>query len=1311
MEKQVIDNDFCKICFKRDSLVVSENSLYEKNQMADQVQLDNDKIRNYDTYAQNTSNNMQMNNKSNKVQGNDNIQLEEVEGSTKEYQLTGVPSQLKKPFTDKSENKQNENLFQQALNKQEQEIVIRPKNLSDQISQNSPLLKKQLSKKMNNQISNHSALNDSINRSQNPFNFHGPDSSVNQRGNIENIEGQDKQNYEQGYIKKKVPTFQKSSNGKTKKNIKTENFVRMKSEMFKLFTFIKPKIKKFLSNRTMLGRTKQLTSQVRLHINDYCDFTMVVDRKNIVISFLFYLLNMLEILSQKLRLYKIPLFDPENTFKIIFNTIIVTYNWFYIILVSLQIFFGAYSQYDSMFTYIAEVAWILEMVVQMNTACYHKNQFTKDRKVIMRIYLKEYFFFEVIPLIFQQKASSNKYVYILLRLPLLLKLKGMMIIVKKLEFYILLSIKKHYLLQLFNLIIETLLLGHLIACIWNSVAEFQIAVLDVQNTWKQNNRIDTTHWYNVYIECMYYAFATMMTVGTNPTTLMEKSFTALFMLVCSMQLAFIISTIDQILSEINKSQKEYKGDLNVLNQYMRRKKIDLSLQRRVNLHLKKQYQQQSRDKILIEKKALSKLSMYMQNELIVQSNKKILKEFSFFYNLFTENTLSKIYTIMEEVVYAPFQIIYGQKSYEDESKSIYFILKGSISLFVESNGYDNQKKLFFLDTLQGKQKAFMSSEFQKGNKKKLITLKQGQCFGIYGFFTGIERFVNAYSNNFSTIIKIDRKKMIEILKENQRDYEKFMEVKDKIYFDQNYKDLNLECFVCKSTGHLFDKCDRTHFHKQNPIIFYRFNYSTSQKRKFQQRKSIKKKNIMLSILHHSEKIQKLREEYNLQSEEDDDEDYDQEINEYYTYEEDGDEEDLDLENDPNSIQQDNFSIQQHLQNQNEDSELNAKHNPVSPISNIQSNVQFNFHSQINQSNLDQQDEDNQYEKNKVQSEIDNVLDKEMKNERQISNSSSQDLQSLSRSEERTFDQDQLEQKSKKSLHYLNKKEKSEIQDLAEKVKSQESAILGTKVRSSLRNDSSQIDQDDTSQQISQKKVVKIKNTTQSKRRQSVQKTLQSLDKYAEQQIDDLSNVAQIQTITTFGQNPKIPLNNEIEPQSRRQSIQQSIQQKIKYEKSQTKTIKRASVRNNNNRISIVRNATLSNAQNQQLLFKKIGSHFSPVAQMPGDEVPFYWKMDNLKDYVAYYPEYNSNFVIKRVQMFQSSQIRKKLRFQKKLAHSLQTANLTRLKSNQLSPRRLGQAILHQNQSQQHSQIIQNQQVPSTVQQKTLTRASQFESEI
>lgn len=77
------------------------------------------------------------------------------------------------------------------------------------------------------------------------------------------------------------------------------------------------------------------------------------------------------------------------------------------------------------------------MLVQLNTSMYHHNHFTKDRKVIMKIYLEEYFFYEVLPLIFDGKTSDVLVLNILYKLPLILKTKGILIIMKNLEFYIL----------------------------------------------------------------------------------------------------------------------------------------------------------------------------------------------------------------------------------------------------------------------------------------------------------------------------------------------------------------------------------------------------------------------------------------------------------------------------------------------------------------------------------------------------------------------------------------------------------------------------------------------------------------------------------------------------------------------------------------------------------------------------------------------------------------------------------------------------------------------------------------------------------
>jgi hypothetical protein len=73
----------------------------------------------------------------------------------------------------------------------------------------------------------------------------------------------------------------------------------------------------------------------------------------------------------------------------------------------------------------------------MNTKAYHNNHFITDRGTIIKIYIQEYFVFEILPLIFENVSSSNIFINVLLRMTLLLKIKGIIIILKKTEFYIL----------------------------------------------------------------------------------------------------------------------------------------------------------------------------------------------------------------------------------------------------------------------------------------------------------------------------------------------------------------------------------------------------------------------------------------------------------------------------------------------------------------------------------------------------------------------------------------------------------------------------------------------------------------------------------------------------------------------------------------------------------------------------------------------------------------------------------------------------------------------------------------------------------
>jgi hypothetical protein len=109
----------------------------------------------------------------------------------------------------------------------------------------------------------------------------------------------------------------------------------------------------------------------------------------------------------------------------------------------------------------------------MNTATYHNNHFISDRLTIFKIYIQEYFFFEIIPLIFERLKTQYKVLNFIFHATVILKVKGMLIIMEKLEFYILQLIEKDYFIHLAKLLGQILIAGHLIACLWYIIGEFE----------------------------------------------------------------------------------------------------------------------------------------------------------------------------------------------------------------------------------------------------------------------------------------------------------------------------------------------------------------------------------------------------------------------------------------------------------------------------------------------------------------------------------------------------------------------------------------------------------------------------------------------------------------------------------------------------------------------------------------------------------------------------------------------------------------------------------------------------------------------
>ncbi|EWS75356.1 cation channel family protein (macronuclear) [Tetrahymena thermophila SB210] len=432
----------------------------------------------------------------------------------------------------------------------------------------------------------------------------------------------------------------------------------------------------------------------------------------------------------------IPLFNPENKIRILVNGLIVCYNCFYLFTISLTLFFKAEIQdYQHLFHYVAIVAWIFEMVLQMNTATYHEGDFITDRKTIFRIYVKEYFFFEVLPLVFEGKTSTNPTINIFLHLPLLLKLKGMSIILSKLEFLILQHLHKPHVMQICKKLLQILLLVHLMACSYATLGNFERSILLTQENWIDLSKIQNNGycWWTVYIEAQLWAFYTLSnSYSSSVISKYEYAFTSFWMLISYVVFAYNIINLGKIFQDINSAKENYQKDLNLLNRFMKRKKIDLELQRVINSHLIKQYEQEASTQFEAEKDTLKKLSPHMRNKLITESSKGIISQFSIFNNL-SQQTIYNLYQIIEEECYSEGQDVHIFDKNTQEY-FIYLIFSGKVEILqLLDEKYQNLDNQNFDSKYMNQDKGSSIQQYQKS----ICFLKEGNLLGEYEFFSNM----------------------------------------------------------------------------------------------------------------------------------------------------------------------------------------------------------------------------------------------------------------------------------------------------------------------------------------------------------------------------------------------------------------------------------------------------------------------------------------------------------------------------------------------------------------------------------------------
>ena len=159
-----------------------------------------------------------------------------------------------------------------------------------------------------------------------------------------------------------------------------------------------------------------------------------------------------------------------------------------------------------------------------------------------------------IPLIFILFSTKYKELSILILLRFIKKFS----LIKNIEERIRFSEKFQYLLELMKLLFLILFSTHLTGCFLFYYSE-KLTSFGNANTWYAINNFEIQSIWTKYINSIYYATLTMITVGFANTDNNEEKLahTALIILTAGV-FAYSINTIGNILTEIKKNEKEIK---------------------------------------------------------------------------------------------------------------------------------------------------------------------------------------------------------------------------------------------------------------------------------------------------------------------------------------------------------------------------------------------------------------------------------------------------------------------------------------------------------------------------------------------------------------------------------------------------------------------------------------------------------------------------------------------------------------------------------------------------------------------------------
>ncbi|KAL4507042.1 hypothetical protein ABPG72_001835 [Tetrahymena utriculariae] len=491
---------------------------------------------------------------------------------------------------------------------------------------------------------------------------------------------------------------------------------------------------------------------------------------------------------------------PSQTKRICILLFNILYLLFLLILTPLALSFDL----DINICSLCSLYLLLNLLIQTNLAYFKGGELVSERKLIVKKYFSQFCsWIDVILLLITVVAcfyNELKYLSILI----ILKFNHLIYYYDKVVEMLEIKLKYQHYTVFLRIVIMILLLAHISGCIFILIGQQSKQNQSWLTQFQNQGDID------IYVASIFWSIITMITIGYGdivPQSTNERVYVICVAFVSCGVFAYSINTIGETVREKKRNEEEYNKKIFQLQLFMKQRSIRRELRDQIFRHYSFLLKQKSsNDQTGLQ--IISQMPQSIKQTVQIELYYALIKNQQYFSQIFDSKFLYNLCLLVKEI-----QLGAGMEvdetvfpSKESFNESLLFVIQGNV-------GFSFSHKI--------------SSGFYSGQ-----TYKKGEVINLELFVTGQQPIITPKLKTFSatSLAYLERSSFLQLLNDFPEEKEKFFLSQDKVSFLKLKNILNLNCKSCGKVYHYSYECPFIHKIMNKDQIIYKTNISSFQER-------------------------------------------------------------------------------------------------------------------------------------------------------------------------------------------------------------------------------------------------------------------------------------------------------------------------------------------------------------------------------------------------------------------------------------------------------------------------------------------------